>query len=289
MNHIKKIFLLLFFTSLLYSCNENKETTSDSELNPEVEKLTRENQLLLEESVKKDSTISYFMKSFNEIEENLSTIKEKEKGISLNTKNAELNESTKDQIVEDINLINKLLTENREKITSLNKKLKKSNIKIDELDKMIQNLTKQIEEKDIEIASLQNQLTEAHSALKHMFEEYDVKTAEVDEQTAKLNTAWYAFGNSKELKEHGVITKEGGFIGLGKTEKLMENFNKNYFTKIDITKTNVISIYSKKAKLVTIHPSGSYKFEGQGKVDKLVITNPQEFWSTSKYLVIIVE
>lgn len=273
----------------MFSCKQGGEGTTNTELSPEMEKLTQENQRLTEESIKKDSAIGSFIRSFSEIEENLSTIKEKEKGISLKTKSAELNQSTKDQIVEDINTINQLLTTNREKISALNKKLKKSNIKITELDKMIEKLTKQVEEKDVEIASLQNDLTDAHAALKHMFEEYNAKSTESDLQTDKLNTAFYVFGNSKELKQQGVITKEGGFIGMGKTEKLMEDFNKNYFTKIDITKTTVISLFSKKAKLVTSHPSGSYNFEGTGKVDKLIITNPQEFWSASKYLVIVVE
>ena len=285
---MKKYFFLFVTITIFFSCNTTNEE-STGEVNPETEKLSQENKRLMEESSRKDSAIGSFMRSFNEIEENLSSIKEKEKGISLSTKNAELNQSTKDQIVEDINAINQLLIKNRDKISTLNKLLKKSNIRIAELDKMIQGLSKQIEEKDTEIASLQNQLSEAHVALKHMFEEISAKTTEVDEQIEKLNTAYYAFGNSKELKEQGVITKEGGFIGIGKTDKLMENFNKNYFTKIDITKTTVISLYSKKAKLVTSHPSGSYMFEGQGKVDKLLITNAQEFWSISKYLVIIVE
>ena len=43
---------------------------------------------------------------------------------------------------------------------------------------------------------------------------------------------------------------------------------------------------AKKAKLATNHPAGSYRLEG---ADKLVITDPNAFWSLSKYLVIIAE
>jgi len=105
-----------------------------------------------------------------------------------------------------------------------------------------------------------------------------------------MNKAWYAFGTSKELITQGVLTKEGGFIGIGKAAKLKDDFNKSYFTQLDITETNSIPLASKKAKLITTHSSNSYKLEGlKGKIEKLNITNPEEFWATSKYLVIVVE
>ncbi len=103
---------------------------------------------------------------------------------------------------------------------------------------------------------------------------YEEQTEVVEKQVKVLNTAYYCYGTFKELKEQGVVTKEGGFIGLGRTEKLTDDFNKKYFTQIDITETTSIDIFSKKVKIVTTHPSGSYKLEGVDKVDKLLITNP---------------
>jgi hypothetical protein len=119
---------------------------------------------------------------------------------------------------------------------------------------------------------------------------YEEATQESAVKTEKLNTAFYAFGTSKELIKNGVLTKEGGFIGIGKIQKMKDDFNKNYFTKVDVSTTNTLVLGAKKAKLITTHPSGSYKIEGaDGKAEKLVITNSEEFWGTSKYLVIVVE
>ena len=118
---------------------------------------------------------------------------------------------------------------------------------------------------------------------------YTIAVEESTQKTEELNTAFYAFGTSKELVKQGVLTKEGGFIGIGKAAKLKDDFNKSYFTKVDITKVLSISILAKKAKLITSHPASSYKFVGEGKVDKLEITDSKEFWSVSKYLVIVVE
>jgi hypothetical protein len=53
---------------------------------------------------------------------------------------------------------------------------------------------------------------------------------------------------------------------------------------------NHIDIISKKVKVVTNHPSESYKIEGEnGSVEKLVILDSDAFWSASKYLVMVVE
>ena len=94
---------------------------------------------------------------------------------------------------------------------------------------------------------------------------------------------------SKELEKQQVVTKDGGFIGLGKIEKLKDDFNRDYFEKIDIRKVKRLKLFCAKAKLITTHPANSYKIYGQNRVDSLVITNPNQFWSVSKYLVVVVE
>jgi hypothetical protein len=104
-----------------------------------------------------------------------------------------------------------------------------------------------------------------------------------------MNSVYYAFGTSKELKEKNVITKEGGFIGMGKSTKLKDDFNKEYFTKVNASQTTSIDIRAKKAKIITSHPSSSYKLIGEKSVEKIEITNTEDFWSNSKYLVIITE
>lgn len=283
---MKKYFLLLATSILLFSCNHNENISE----NPEFKKIDSVNQLLKEQSAQKDSEINSFIQSFNEIQANLDQIKEREKMVANNTKDAELQKTKQQQIADDINAINELLAKNKQKITSLNKKLKKANLKIEELEKMIERLGKQLEEKDSEIANLQDQLEKANVAYKTLFVEYNEKLGEIENQTNKLNTAYYAFGTIKELKEKGVVTKEGGFIGLGKGMKLKEDFNKDYFTKIDIAETKSIVLACKKAKLITNHPSSSYSFDGtDGKIKGITITNSEDFWSNSKYLVIATE
>ncbi len=254
--------------------------------------LENQNTELNNESGEKDVKIENYIQSLNEIYDNLAVIKEKEKIVSsnFNMGNGELNADVKDLIINDMGLINNLLEENKQKLAWLQSKLKKSNLKIAELEKMIENMAAQLQEKDAEIVSLQTQLANANQQLKVLFEEYNNRIEEIGVQTDKLNTAYYCYGTSKELIAQGVLTKEGGFIGIGKSQKLAADFNKEYFTKIDITLIKSIDLKAKKAKLVTTHASDSYSIEGpEGKIEKLVIKNAEKFWASSKYLVIVVE
>lgn len=282
---------LLYVAIILFvvSCNNNPSE--------EFLKLQAERDSLIEQSTLKDETINEFLISLNEIEANLGEIKEKENIVTiLSSQNAELGGDVSDQINEDIQLIYNMMLENKKALSSMKKKLKNANIKIESLEKMIAQMTKQLEDKDAEIETLKNNLKALNIEIADLKVEVDTlkETIESKEQTIlektdEINTAFYVFGTDKELKEHQVITKEGGFIGIGKIEKLMQDFNKDYFEKIDIRKTRQIKLFSKKARVITTHPSSSYKIYGEEKADSLVITNPDEFWRASKYLVIVVD
>lgn len=271
------ISLLLF----IFSCKTDKhDLDKDS--------LAKENQKLIDYAEQKDSTINVLIQIFNDIEENLSIIKERERIVSINRKDSEFEKTKQDQILIDISLINDLMLKNKKQMAILKDNLKKSGYKITEFEKMIDRLTEQIEKKDIEINNLKNELAQVNAAFKDLFDEYNARLHEMELQSEELNTAYYTFGTFKELKENGILTKEGGLI-VGGSQKLKENFKKDYFSKVDISLTTIIPISAKKARIVTSHPSQSYRLEGTERVDKLVILNPKEFWSVSKYLVIVVE
>jgi chromosome segregation ATPase len=252
----------------------------------------------------KDESINEFIKSFNDIQDNLDSIKRKEMIITEQTElKTELQKKAKDQINEDVNTIYQLLLDTRSKLDDVRKKLGKSNFKVEELEKMVNHLTLQLEEKDKEIAELKSELekmnieitalTKDVGSLKQLNEEKEgvIKEQEtvINEQTTELNTAFYAVGNKKVLKDNNIITAEGGFIGIGKNKKLKQDFNEEFFTKIDITKTTQIPIPGKKPNIVTNHPAESYKITGEGESAVLEITNINAFWKSSKYLVVVID
>jgi chromosome segregation ATPase len=287
---------ILFFSLLvfLFACNnENKEESGDASL----DSLKSENAALKEQAAQKDEIINEFLTSFDEIQENLSIIKEKESVIALQTEgDVELEQSAKDKINEDIQTIYELMIDNKKKLNNLQSKLKSANLNIGKLESMVKELQTIIEQKTTQIDNMQDQLAHMDIVVEKLSTELanitEISTAQeekIGEQTQEINTAYYVYGTDKELKANGVITKEGGFIGIGKIEKMKEDFNKEYFTKVDITTIKEIPLKAKKAKIVTTHPSNSYKFCCDDSFDKLVITDYKEFWSTSKYLVIVID
>lgn len=303
---MKKLFFLLLIPAMLLTmgCNKQKE---------EIARLKAKNDSLLSLGFQKDTTVMEFVRAFNDIQSNLDSIKQKENIISQSTNGGtEVQTSAREQITGDINAIYLMLQKNREMVASLKAKLKKSesglagaNIKIAELEKMIDNLANQIETKNTEIATLKdqlgklnikvedlgNQVTNLNANVDNLSAENKAKQQAIDEKTAALNTAYYVIGTTKELRDKKIIDKSGGFIGLGRNKTVAADFDKTYFTKADITNLSELPIYKKKAVLLTNHPAGSYKLEGADKkvVDKLVILNYTDFWSRSKYLVIIAD
>ncbi len=287
---MKKIKLVPFFVIiiltnfLLSNCGKGSDDSENS-IKDSVENVSGNLNGKLNE---KDAAIQELVSSFNEIQENLNSIKEKEKIISKVTSDGDV-KSKEDQIKEDIQSIYDLMAKNKDRIGSLSKKLKNSKLQIDGLEKMIDNMQATLNLKDSEIEELKTKIEGLNVELSNLTTNYKAVENESNQKTEIINTAFYAIGTSKELKEKNVITKEGGIIGLGKTTKLSSDFNKDYFTKINIEKTTSINLGAKKIKILTTHPSNSYKLIGEKPIEKLEITNTKEFWSASKYLVIILD
>ena len=152
---------------------------------------------------------------------------------------------------------------------------------MDEKDQQLQQLRAELDAKDIHIGELDETINHLNTNVSNLTTESAQKSETISAQDKQLNTAWYVFGTKSELKEQRIIAD-------GKV--LQGNFNKNYFTKIDIRVDKVIKLYSKSARLLTLHPASSYTLaRDANKEYVLTITNPQIFWSTSKYLVIQVK
>ncbi|MGI6222750.1 MAG: hypothetical protein ACOYJG_04005 [Prevotella sp.] len=241
----------------------------------------------------KDNELNDMMGTLNEIEEGFRQINEAENRVTI-AKDGE-GANKKQQIRENIKFISERMAHNRELIKKLQEQLRTSSIKGDQFKTTINNLTKQLQEKDqqlqqlreeldakdIHISELDETINNLNTDVSNLKTESADKSKTISTQDHLLNTAWYVFGTKKELREQRIL--EGNKVMRG-------NFNKNYFTKIDIRNTREIKLYSKSATIKTIHPSGSYTLERDAnKQYVLRITNPQNFWSTSKYLVIVVK
>jgi len=278
------VFLLSTASLNFTSCGDKEK-----EVNPLADSLKSVNSELGGKLNEKEAALQEFIGAFNEIQGNLNEIKEKEKIVTSASSTGDV-KSKEDQIKEDIQSIYDLMQKNKSRINTLSRKLKDSNLKLQGLEKMIENLQNSLNQKDTEISELKSKIESLNIELTNLNTNYQAVETESAQKTEELNTAFYAIGTSKELIEKNVLTREGGFIGIGKTTKVKDDFNRDYFTKVNVQQINSINIGAKKAKLVTTHPQSSYKIVGDKKsVEKIEITNSKDFWSASKYLVIVIE
>lgn len=249
---------------------------------------------LTDKITERDSVINEWISTFSEIEKNLVMIKEKEKIITISSNDVEFSKDQRDRILEDIKYINSLLELNKKKIASLNAQLKKSGGTIKALQVKITELEASMKLSETEISDLKTTLADKNFKIEQLNAEMtdmqvtiEKKDAEIVNKTAELNKAYYAYGTFKELKAQGIVTKEGGFIGLGKKISLIENFPDSAFTLINITETKTIPVNAKDARLITEHPAGSYEFIRKNNlVESVEIKDPAQFWKISKYAVV---
>lgn len=281
---MKKIIMLAACAALFASCGQSNKNDKNSYALDSLQNIIEQ----------KDTELDDLMGTFNEIQEGFDQINEAQDRVNMLRENGEGN-STVENIKENMEFIKQTLQENKDKIADLQSKLNSSTLNANKLKEMIAKFEKQLDEKTAEIESLRAlladkdmkiaELDDAVTGLKN--ENAEVRAQkEATEQIAKnqdmqLNTAYYMYGTSKELKEFGVLSKG---------EVLQGAFNKNDFIKIDIRKTTVIPLESKSADLLTSHPAGSYTLLKDNKGEyTLRITDAAKFWSASKYLVVKVK
>lgn len=278
------VTLIAILSLAFVGCQGNKQSADSAE--------RAQTDSLRQVISQKDNEINDMMGTLNEIQDGFNEINAAENRVTIAKGGERANKEQ--QIRENIQFIAKTMKHNRELIAKLRNQLKQSSVKGDALKNTLENLSKQLEEKDkqlqqmraeldakdIHITELDEAINNLHTNVNNLANESSKKSQVINSQDKQLNTAWFVFGTRKELKEQRII--EGDKV-------LQSNFNKNYFTKIDIRVDKEIKLYSKYAKVLTMHPSSSYLLQRDAnKQYTLKITNPEIFWSTSKYLVILV-
>ena len=292
---MKKLAVLIVCAAVMASCDSLSGGSKDQ--------LKAENDSLLMELTQRNAELDEMMGTFNDISEGFRQINAAESRVDLQRGAvSEGSLSAKQQIATDIEFIQKQMQENKEQIAKLQAMLKSSKTNSAQMKKAVESLTQElvaktqrIEELQAELASKNIRIQELDAAVtglaadkEALSVENEAKAKTVAEQDKAMNTAWFVFGTKKELKDQKILTD----TGLFKKGKVLKDgdVNRDYFTQVDIRTTKEIKLYSKDADVLTTHPAGSYALEKDDKGQLVLkISNPKEFWSVSKYLVIQVK
>lgn len=277
-----KKLVLLFACAAMFAACDNLEKKN--------QQLQEQNDSLQMELSKSNAELDNIMGTFNDIQEGFRLITEAEGRVNAQREGVV---SSVDQVKADMEFIATTMKSNREKIAELQQKLKNSNYNSAQLKKTLESLTtelaqktKQLEElkadlasKNIRIAELDEAVAGLQGNVEQLAAENAAKEKALNAQDKALNAAWFVYGTKSELKEQKIL--QNGDVLKN------DDFNKDYFTQIDIRKDTEIKLYAKSAKLLTIHPDGSYVLAKDSKGQYILrITNPSEFWSVSRYLVV---
>jgi chromosome segregation ATPase len=244
----------------------------------------------------KNNELDVFFETLNEIEDNLLNVSAKFGSVEeLRRNKPEMRNDVKVQINDQINDIANMLNENKQKLAVLNKKLaeakgetaslkeyvEKLNARIAEQEEQILNLVTDLEQKKMIIETLNTNVAD-------LTKSNTEKEQIIAKQIAEANKVYYIIGTYKELKEAGIVNKTGEFIGIGKKQQTTNNMDTDLFNQVDKSVTNSINIGKEKVKILSKHPENSYELvmENEDVCASLNITNAEEFWKYTQYLVI---
>ncbi len=225
----------------------------------------------------------------SDVENNLSAIRDAEGMMLMQNEN----NTQRDQLNSELIQIKEKMAADRAKLDSLSSVLDKSNKDRSYLRNTIKKLQAQLAEKEATIAQMQEQIAQKdqeiaglNTKVDNLNQDLNVANAKNDEQSRliadqilAMNTVYYIGASKKQLKENGILTSK--YI-------LRQEVPAEAFTKIDKREVSEITFDAKKVKVLSAHPTESYTITpNKDRQCVLTITNPDLFWSVTKYLVAI--
>lgn len=163
-------------------------------------------------------------------------------------------------------------------ITSLNQELDLRAEKINEITTQLAEKNQQLAVKTQEVENLTQNVEALDKANKN-------QQMTINEQDAAIHQGHYLLGSRKELKEAGVISRQGIFC----PPIVSSQAQQADFATLDIREMKNIPLNTKKAKVLSVHPKEAYTLEA-GEDGNLVlkINDESNFWKQTRYLVVMI-
>ena len=292
---MKRIYYI-FFLAMIFSCNSNNETISENKiiidsLQSELNSKDKELNSLEFDKLNNDSIVNQYALYIQRIKNNINEINNQESIINNAKSKEEFYKADTTNIINAIKIMSEKLIENESMISELNNAVKLEKNKNSQFATRVTELSTEVAKSNREIYFLREELYSLNSSFEAIFNKYNEQNKKISFLNNKLNEIAYVIGTKSELLDNGVLTKSGGLIGLGKSRTLNSDFNTNYFTFSTKQDLKSIVLGYKSVKLMTPHPSESYKISKNTNelIDSLLIFNVENFWKNSKFLVLEVK
>jgi len=290
-----KNFKYFFLSLITISCVSNSETVSEESrrIDSLQSVLSSKDQAInsLEfQKLNDDSIVNLYALYIQKIKDNINEINKQELIINNKKNNPDFIEKDTTDIIKSIIILSKKLQENESMILALNNAVKLEKDKNSQFVSKVTDLREEIAQSNREVYYLKEELNSMNASFEAIFKKYNLQNKKISDLNQKLNEVAYVIGSKSELLDNGVLTKSGGLIGIGKTRKLNSDLNTDYFTYVSKYKFQNIPLGYKTVRLMTAHPTNSYRLSTSNEIiDSLIIINQDDFWRNSKFLVVEVK
>ena len=290
-----KNFKYFFLSLITISCVSNSETVSEESrrIDSLQSVLSSKDQAInsLEfQKLNDDSIVNLYALYIQKIKDNINEINKQELIINNKKNNPDFIEKDTTDIIKSIKILSKKLQENESMILALNNAVKQEKDKNSQFVSKVTDLREEIAQSNREVYYLKEELNSMNASFEAIFKKYNLQNKKISDLNQKLNEVAYVIGSKSELLDNGVLTKSGGLIGIGKTRKLNSDLNTDYFTYVSKYKFQNIPLGYKTVRLMTAHPTSSYRLSTSNEIiDSLIIINQDDFWRNSKFLVVEVK
>jgi hypothetical protein len=191
------------------------------------------------------------------------------------------------------------LAQSRSRVQSLSGSNAQMQSQLAVYDSTINSLRQVLESQKTEIAALSEQVLGLQQANVLLAATRDTLTMERDQLTSTVSTmtvesnkAYYVVGTEEALIKRGILVKSGGFLGIGRTAVPARALNESDFTEIDRMRDSTIALPSgDKEYVIASRQDVQYLATPPNKDGELKgtikVAAPEQFWSTSKFLIIV--
>jgi cell division protein FtsB len=210
--------------------------------------------------------------------------------------------ATRDSVLARVKTVRQRLAQTEQRLAQSRRRVQSLTRQSDSLrtvvEETIASYQRQVESQQATITELSGRVESLEAENVRLVAAVDTLKAEVDTLRTEAAIVYYVAGTKDELLERGIIREEGGsrfpllVTRVGETVVPARNLEPAAFTAIDMRSVTEIPLPDTTAsyRIASRHPLEFVELptEAGGKVrGTLRITSPDDFWKTSKFLILV--
>jgi hypothetical protein len=212
-------------------------------------------------------------------------------------------QASRDSVLVKIRYMTDRVEQSEQRLAESQRRMRRLSLESDTLESLlaetIRSYERTLENQRATIVSLNEQVDLLEQENVRLVASVDTLTTQLDTLLAETNTVYYVIGTKDELLERGLVEKEGGarflfiFGKRGETLVPARELDPAAFTAIDKDQVTTILLPDSTAEyeIASRHTIDSASVEsledGKIKGSSIEIVAPDEFWKTSRYLIVV--